>query len=91
VLSTSTWYAVSVTLDGTQSQVMLNNGAATTGTTLATFNTPLFVGLSSALSQPLSGRIDAMAIWWGTVLTGAQRTAWYNGGAGSEFYSGVWH
>jgi hypothetical protein len=91
VLSTSTWYAVSVTLDGSQSQVMLNNGAATTGTTMNTFNTPLFVGINSGLAQALSGRVDAMGIWWGTVLSSSERTAWYNGGAGVEYYSSAWH
>jgi hypothetical protein len=94
VLATGTWYAFNLGFTGSgagASFIILNNGSAVTGTGSANVPADLYVGISAGLTQALNGRLDAFAVWFNYSLTSGERTTWYNGGVGSEFYGGVWH
>lgn len=85
-LSAATWYFWCAYHDSVNNLVGLsiNAGvpatAATTGP-MATQNIPITLGARGALDNFLNGRLDNVGLWR-RVLTAAERTRLYNGGAG---------
>lgn len=80
-LSADTWYMVTFWHDdgGNQIGIQINNNTAATATYAGTMpaNTMFNLGVSGLTT----GRIDNVALWE-EVLTGSERTEFYNGGAG---------
>lgn len=100
-VSTSTWYLVIARHDSVANKIYIqvNNGTPDEGNFAGGVNTDtetFSIGAMGAGAIPINGRIGPSAMWKsaagaGGVLTAAQRTALWNGGAGltyAEFDSG---
>lgn len=89
-LAATTWYFFVAWHDSVANTVNLqvNNGTiASTAHTTGVFNgaSELRIGSVQSAGQYWNGRIDDTGLWKGRVLTAAQRTNLYNGGAGLAY------
>lgn len=94
-LSTATWYLfVGVFTRSNFGIVCSLNGASLGGgSTSSGLNTGtglLYMGVNDAIWSFWPGRIDAFG-FWNVALTNTDITNLYNGGNGTEYFSGTWH
>lgn len=94
-LSTGTWYCFTVYHDSVNNILFVTindqaspNTASYSGGLSASTNT-FWIGDQEGTRQ-FDGAIDAVYCW-NSVLSSGDRTSFYNGGNGTEYYSGAWH
>ena len=92
-----TWYMVTLTWDGSNMKsyrdgsgsAWLTVASTRTGTnTAAGHNTRVAIGELDVTTRAISGLIDEMG-WWNRVLSAAEITELYNGGAGLQYPFGT--
>ncbi len=90
-LTTSTWYHIAYTIDGSRNQIFYFNGTSVDSDTAASGNGSgttttgtLFSTAFFATARLLQGKVDEWGVW-SRVLTSDEVTELYNGGAGLTY------
>lgn len=95
-LSTSRWYKVRVTYDGSKTRIYVNDLLAATesGTHSETFNNQLGLGVAvtpDAGDTHLTGRLDEVILYNSAAAPATGLRAWYKGDSDAQDAAYTWH
>jgi hypothetical protein len=87
-LSTSTYYMITATFDGTTAKLYVNGSQLGTGSNQSSWNTSAstnyYLGSQGGSDYMLDGSLDEVAVW-SRVLSGSEISQLYNSGNGNQY------